>query len=240
MSAIFSYPSFSIYKNPSFGAFEIAARDCYRSHDKMRDGSDKLLFERILKNNHTAMVEFMDDLAVRFKTSRGVTHELVRQRLCSFAQSSTRYIKYDEVEFILPWWADNNSMSSGELFIFTEDCVSCANAYSRRLSLGWPPQKARGCLNNDVSSHINMKTNIREWVHIFGLRTDSAAHPDMRIIMCGLLLKLVEINFIFKEIVERNYEFKKNLEWFSSSYTLKHQTNEFGVDEFVIYPLGSE
>ena len=74
-------------------------------------------------------------------------------------------------------------------------------------------------------------------MHIFGLRTDGAAHPDMRVIMCGLLLKLVEINFIFKEIVDRSEELQKNLEWFSGLYSLERKINEFGFDEFAITPL---
>ena len=161
MTAIFSYPSFSIYKNPTMGAFEIATRDCYRSHEKMKDSSDFTLFDRILKNRHMAMIEFMDDLAVRLKVSRGVTHELVRQRICSFAQSSTRYIKYDEVEFIYPWWFDDsNVVQDSDESIFVDDCISCALAYKRRIEKGWSAQKARGCLNADVVAFINMKTKL--------------------------------------------------------------------------------
>ena len=237
MTAIFSYPSFSIYKNPTMGAFEIATRDCYRSHEKMKDSSDFTLFDRILKNRHTAMIEFMDDLAVRLKVSRGVTHELVRQRICSFAQSSTRYIKYDEVEFIVPWWFGENGLEYCENeYIFSEDCVSCAEAYKRRIEKGWSAQKARGCLNADVAAFINMKTNIREWVHIFKLRTPKEAHPDMRVITCGLLSHLVEINPIFSQIVKMDSDLSANIEWFKAHYCLNPKINDLGLEEFSVAP----
>ena len=237
MTAIFSYPSFSIYKNPTMGAFEIATRDCYRSHGNMKDSSDFTLFDRILKNGHTAMIEFMDDLAVRLKVSRGVTHELVRQRICSFAQSSTRYIKYDEVEFIVPWWFGENGLEYCENeYIFSEDCVSCAEAYKRRIEKGWSAQKARGCLNADVAAFINMKTNIREWVHIFELRTPKEAHPDMRTIMCGLLSHLNETNPIFSQIVERDSDLITNIEWFKANYCLNSKINDLGLEEFYVAP----
>ena len=88
-----------------FEGIEAAGRTCYKSEDKITEGSAEKFAKMIRKRGHFAMSEFAD-LVVRFVTNRGVSHELVRHRMCSFAQESTRYVNYGgkPMEFILPVW----------------------------------------------------------------------------------------------------------------------------------------
>jgi thymidylate synthase (FAD) len=228
------YPSFEIMKMPNdLKVFERAARTCYQSEDKIKEGSDLNLLRKIVKMNHTAMVEFMDDLVVRFKTNLGVSHELVRMRLCSFAQSSTRYIKYNGVEYIIPWWTSEKSLTNdqtGRNALFLEACEDCSKHYQRRIDSSWTPQEARGCLIKDTSTYINMKANMREWMHIFGLRCDSPAHPDMRVIMNGLLTCLYENSEIVRELCVLKPELQDDLTWFKERYTnVQREENIFTI-----------
>lgn len=222
-------PSFTIKEFPAdFGVFEEAARTCYDSFDKIGEGSDENLYKKILKRNHTAMLEFLPSMSVMFETSRGVSHEMVRMRLCSFAQSSTRYIKYGCVPFILPW----KRTAEGFVDFFDKDCTdryyqrlayaffSSSESYSMRLEEGEAPEEARGSLNNDTKTNIWVKANIREWLHIFNLRCDAAAHPDFRILACGLLHVLLTLSPKIFEGLIQNKGLHTDISWFLSKYDL--------------------
>lgn len=172
----------------------------------------------LIRNGHHAMIEF-GDIIVKFITNRGVTHELVRHRMCSFAQESTRYVKYDgEMVFIKPVWVSGNVMG-----IFNEphdfDRVDdprenqfCAalwdaeTAYRNLLSKDfdqnpWKAQQAREVLPNSLKTEIVVKANIREWRHIFSLRCPSNAHPQMYGLMRPLLAELQErVPVVFDDI----------------------------------------
>lgn len=152
---------------------------------------------------HHAMIEF-GDIIVRFVTNRGVTHEIVRHRLSSFAQESTRYVRYDgEMEFIRPVWCGDEVVGVfNEPYDFdrVEDSVDNAflnflwdseKAYKHLLvDNGWQAQQAREVLPNALKTEIVWKANIREWRHIFSLRCSKAAHPQMRALMIPLMNEL--------------------------------------------------
>ena len=163
---------------------ELAARTCYRSYDKITDDSAESLILNLKNRNHTAMFEFVD-VTVRFNISRAIANEIVRHRLCSYAQSSTRYIVYRaSIDFILPL---NISKNSTALKIFTNHCKNCEEVYHELLGLEIKPVDARDVLPLALSTELVMKTNLREWIHFFELRTDRAAHPEMRRIVIPLL-----------------------------------------------------
>lgn len=223
------YPSFEIASMPTMDSikqFEVAARTCYQSEDKMTEdissGTD--LLNKIFRLNHTAMVEFFPDLVVKLRVNRGVSHELVRQRICSFAQESTRYVRYNSlVPYILPAWAtaahllENPNVIKNQLFL--RSCLSSTNIYQEMLANNYSAQEARGALNNNLATYINMKTNVREWFHIFGLRCDAAAHPDMRVIMCGLVDWLFANNELFHGIIKLHFPtLVRYIDWFRKTY----------------------
>ena len=87
-------------------SIERAARTCYKSEDKICEGSSVKMINNLIKKGHESMIEHAPNLSVRFICDRGVTHELVRHRLFSFAQESTRYVNYsnNDMEFIIPEW----------------------------------------------------------------------------------------------------------------------------------------
>jgi thymidylate synthase (FAD) len=152
-----------------------------------------------MQRNHEAMLEFGGNITVKFICDRGVSHELVRHRLVSFAQESTRYCNYgnnDHIEFIIPCWCKEIEEQETNVCHFIDDSTEtiwlhtmykCEEGYLNMINQGWSPQQARSVLPNSLKTEINMSANIREWRHIFKLRTSNAAHPQMRELMCPLL-----------------------------------------------------
>jgi thymidylate synthase (FAD) len=179
---------------------EAAARTCYKSGDRIKTGSAEAFVAMIMRCGHHAMLEF-GDITVRFVTNRGVTHELVRHRLCSFAQESTRYVRYNgAMEVIRPvWWHD----STWDHQACWEAALSGAEtAYEDLLRQGWRPEQARDVLPNALKTEIVVNGNIREWRHILTLRTSPQAHPQIRVLMAGLLADLKQrVAVVFDDIL---------------------------------------
>lgn len=121
--------------------------------------------------------------SVKFICDRGVSHELVRHRPCSFAQESTRYVNYGgkDIEFIEPEGFDNWSVDAQEIFF--ESCNEAEVNYQDLLDEGLKPQAARAALTNALKTEIIVTADVAEWNHIKSLRTAAAAHPDMRRVM---------------------------------------------------------
>ena len=192
---------------------ERIGRVCYKSEDRITEGSaEKFIKARL--GAHESVIEH-SALTVRFICDRGVTHELVRHRLCSFSQESTRYCNYfGRLTFIIPPWID---IPEGDLYRFEDgkqwygtnkpvyewymSLVYASMAYEELLNLGWSPQQARSVLPNSLKTEIIMTANFREWRHVFRLRCDKAAHPQMQELMRPLLTKVkTHIPIIFDDI----------------------------------------
>ena len=184
---------------------EQAARTCYKSEDKItQDGeSAKALIKQLIKSGHEAMLEH-SSLSVKFVVDRGVSHEIVRHRLFSFAQESTRYCNYskgkfgNEITFIEPcfWDEDSNFYLMWKLC-----CMEAEKDYIRFIEDGATPQEARAVLPNSVKTELIVTGNYREWRHFFKLRTDKAAHPQMREVAISLLKELRRrIPIVFDDI----------------------------------------
>ncbi len=187
---------------------EIAGRTCYKSEDKITDESAKRFVAGLIKRNHEAMLEH-SFLSIRFICDRGVSHELVRHRLASFAQESTRYCNYsqdkfgNELTFIKPLFWDKDSF---EYTRWLNVCKTAEDEYFRLLSQpGVTPQEARAVLPNSIKTEVVMSTNYREWRHFFKLRAARAtgpAHPQMEEITRPLLAELKTlIPVVFDDIV---------------------------------------
>jgi len=175
---------------------ERAGRVCYKSEDKMTDSSAKGFIKRILKSGHESVIEH-SLLSVKFIVDRGISHELVRHRLCAFSQESTRYCNYSGgITFIIPPWiniepGECNAVPEGASIdeaIWLNHLLSSTYVYTYLLQeKGWSPQQARSVLPNSLKTELVMTANFREWRHIFKLRTSPRAHPQMREVMIPLL-----------------------------------------------------
>jgi thymidylate synthase (FAD) len=173
--------SFEVLQFDDLKIIELAARNCYKSEDKIEVGSDKKIVGNLIAREHMAPMEF-GTATVRVITDRAVTHEWVRHRLFSYAQESQRYCNYQkdkfgkEITFIEQVEFENKDTDYLKCLSETE------KTYFKLLDKGVPPQHARAILPNSTKTEIICKANFREWKHFFKLRTSAAAHPQIRAI----------------------------------------------------------
>lgn len=176
---------------------ELAGRTCYKSEDKITEESAQDFVDRMIQSGHHAMIEFAVPPPVKVITDRGVTHEIVRHRLFSFAQESTRYCNYGKSKFgneiivILPVWffVEHHNCQDGaagtprrrEYLRWKKACIEAQAAYMQLIkNFKASPQEARSVLPNSLKAEINISGNVREWRHFFKLRCSNSAHPQMR------------------------------------------------------------
>lgn len=182
---------------------ERCGRVCYKSEDKITEGSAEKFIGMILKSGHESVLEH-EKLTVKFICDRGVTHEIVRHRIASYSQESTRYCNYskdkfgNELTFIRPcFWADD----SEEYAVWKQAMEEIEKTYVKLISLGAKPEEARSSLPNSLKTEIVCTMNLREWRHFFRLRTAERAHPQIREISVALLDELKKrIPVIFDDI----------------------------------------
>jgi thymidylate synthase (FAD) len=182
---------------------EYAGRVCYKSEDKITKDSANKFVKMVTERGHHSVLEH-SAMTVKFICDRGVSHQLVRHRLCSFSQESTKYCSYkDGVTFVIPPWVD---IEPGEYPLYMSDiCIEdfCSkrwftamshteNAYVTLLHDGWSPQQARSVLPNSLKTEIVVTANFREWKHIFNLRCSKAAHPQIRELMIPLRDEMIK------------------------------------------------
>lgn len=171
---------------------ERVARVCYKSEDKITDGSAEKMVKALIKRGHEAMLEHFS-FSVKFIVDRGVSHELVRHRVASFAQESTRYCNYGhegEITVIKPLYLSD----CGEDYnIWRKACVVAEKQYLDMLAYGFFPQEARAVLPNSLKTEVVMTANLREWRHFFSLRacgTTGKPHPQMLEVTVPLLKEI--------------------------------------------------
>ena len=183
---------------------ERAARTCYDSADKISDGTARNMVRTLILSHHDAMLEH-EHITVRFVVDRGVSHELVRHRMASFAQESTRYCAYrDEITVIRP------SQLAGDpaaLKAWMGACEMAEDAYLAMLEAGIALEDARSVLPMSLKTEVVVTANLREWRHILALRaigTTGRPHPQMREVMIPLLGELKErVPVVFDDLVEK-------------------------------------
>ena len=196
---------------------EKIGRVCYKSEGNItEDGESAKKFVKMLINrDHTAMIEH-SSLSIKFIVDRGVSHELVRHRIASFAQESTRYVNYSLDKFgneinvidirngiILDNKMKNMDANTIEVII-NEWLLAMEDAekhYMKMIELGATPQIARSVLPNSTKTEITITANYREWRNFFKLRVPNTAHPQMREVTIPLLKELkCRLPIIFYDI----------------------------------------
>lgn len=181
---------------------ERTGRTCYKSEQRITPGSAEKFVKMLVELGHEAVIEHVH-ASVLFITNRGVTHELVRHRMASYAQESTRYVRYNGgMEFIKPiWWNDAN-YSQEQKDNWSNAMQLSEDLYHKALELGDKPEQARELLPHSLKTEIVVTANLREWRHIFKLRCSSKAHPQIRMLMLDCLRGFAqEIPIVFDDLM---------------------------------------
>lgn len=192
-------PSFEIMGNidpkKMLKDIEFYGRVCYKSEGLITEDSAAPFIRRIINNGHESVIEH-EKVTVKIICDRGVTHEIVRHRIASYSQESTRYCNYfkdkfgNELTFIKPpFWEEN----SPQYAIWKKQMQVVEDNYIDLIQLGATPEQARSILPNSIKTEIVVTMNMREWRHFFKLRTSERAHPQMREISVPLLKKMCDI-----------------------------------------------
>lgn len=186
------------YPEDMLRSIETAARTCYKSESKIKDGSAERLVYHLLNEKHYPMMEFGGWIVVRFISNRGFSHEAVRHRIASFAQESTRWCAYNKDKFenqitcIDPAQAlamtnlsvEDQAWAKAEMI---ESWLRDEETYMRLTQRGVPAEIARDVLPIGLKTELVVGAIVREWMHILKMRTSGRAHPRMRELMRPLL-----------------------------------------------------
>lgn len=182
---------------------EKIGRVCYKSEDRITEDSAEKFVGNILKRGHESVIEH-EKISVKMVCDRGVTHEIVRHRVASYSQESTRYCNYqkdkfgNELTFIKPvFWKED----SQEYALWKASMQQIEDQYMKLIDMGASAQEARSILPNSLKTEIVVTMNLREWRHFFRLRTASGAHPQMREIASMVLEEFRrQIPIVFDEL----------------------------------------
>lgn len=189
----------SINGNAILKKLEAAGRTCYKSENKMTEDSAANFVRNLIKRGHESVLEHIS-ITVRIITDRGISHEIVRHRLASYSQESTRYCNYKdkEIEFVLPYDIDPET----KIFDYWKlSCQASETDYKVLIAEGVAPQTARSVLPNCLKTELVMTCNLREWRHFFKMRCAPGAHPDMKYLATIMLHDFQEkIPVVFDDI----------------------------------------
>lgn len=191
---------------------ELIGRKCYKSEDKIKDESAERFVSKIIKSGHESVIEHCS-FTVCFVCDRGISHEIVRHRLASYTQESSRYCNYsnqrfgNEITVIYPWFFDPCTPEDAEaerMMMWRDSCEQAEKRYFDLLNTGAKPEEARDVLPNSLKTELVMTANLREWRHFFDMRCSKAAHPQMRELTIPLLNEVHSlIPVVFDDIWEK-------------------------------------
>jgi thymidylate synthase (FAD) len=190
----------------AYSLLERIGRVCYKSEDKITEDSAAKFIKSIVARNHLSVIEHCV-VTIRFIVNRGVSHELVRHRITSVSQESTRFCNYNKqnhLEFIIPHWLDvkegifsyndlvPGSQNPEQIFLYS--LLMAEETYNALIVSGKKPEDARDVLPIGVKTELVMTANLREWLLICNLRTAKAAHPNMRQVM-SMVLNALQLKY---------------------------------------------
>ena len=182
---------------------ELYGRVCYKSEQGITEDSANRFVRMIIKNGHESVLEH-EKITVKFICDRGVSHEIVRHRIASYSQESTRYCNYNQDKFgseltlIKPcFWEEGQEKYE----IWKSNMQMIEDSYNKLIAMGAKPEEARSILPNSLKTEIVVTMNMREMRHFLRLRTSPKAHPQMRQVACMLLRELKEkLPVLFEDI----------------------------------------
>ncbi len=183
---------------------EQAGRVCYKSEDKVSETSAEKFVGAIIKSGHESVIEH-EKITVKIICDRGVTHEIVRHRIASYSQESTRYCNYandkfgSEITVIKPcFWQENDP----KYILWENSMKEIEHTYLKLIEAGATAQESRSVLPNSLKTEIVVTMNLREWRHFFKLRTHVSSHPQMREIATIMLKGFKKVlPVVFRDIM---------------------------------------
>jgi thymidylate synthase (FAD) len=208
MNIVNANASLILAPNTPLKTIEQIGRIAYQSGGKITTDSAEAFVQKIISNGHESVIEHLT-ASVIFVVDRGVSHEIVRHRLASYTQESTRYCNYTKGEankngitFIKPCFWDEGSFGYTK---WVRAMQEAEDTYNALISYGETPQQARSVLPNSLKTELFVTMNLREWRHFFKLRTSVSAHPQMREVTLPLLSTFkTAIPIIFDDIKPAN------------------------------------
>ncbi|MCI6995575.1 MAG: FAD-dependent thymidylate synthase [Eubacterium sp.] len=186
-------PSIEIVSNNDYKEMltklERIGRVCYKSEDYIKEGSAEKFLKGIVKRGHESVIEH-ESITVRVTCDRGVTHEIVRHRIASYSQESTRYCNYTNdkfsnqiscIDIATGFEYDLNDENDRKKYEIWNNAMNAAEQYYfQMIEAGAKPEEARSILPNSLKTEIVMTMNLREWRHFIRLRASKRAHPQIR------------------------------------------------------------
>ena len=173
---------------------EMCGRICYQSNPNDDIEITKKFVKNLIDRKHESVLEHVS-ISIKLITDRAIANEITRHRICSISQLSTRYVKFKELEVI-----DHGMLNNTD---WHRNMLNCEQDYLKLIEDGYPPEMARDVLPLCTKTELAMTANLREWRHIFELRTSPYAHPQMRELMIPLLMEFnKQIPIVFEDIVE--------------------------------------
>ena len=191
---------------------ERIGRVCYKSEDRIEEGSAEKFIRGIIRRGHESVIEH-GSITVKFICDRGVTHEIVRHRIASYSQESTRYCNYVKEKFgsqitcidlATGFRYDLDDETDRKKYeVWQKAMENAERSYFQMIELGATPQEARSVLPNSLKTELVATMDLREWRHFFRLRTDPAAHPQCREVACMLLERFAwDYPVFFEDLLE--------------------------------------
>lgn len=178
---------------------EIAGRVCYQSEPKGYPENENFI-RMIIKRGHESVLEH-GSLTFKVRTNRAIANEIVRHRLASYSQESTRYVKYDDIEFIP--WVDPRGLKVNNFYELVVLYQDIEYSYKKLIEDNFKPEDARDILPNATATTLVMTMNFRELRHFLKLRLDKAAHPQIRE-LAGMMLEILKEKYpVFVEDIEK-------------------------------------
>ena len=208
-------PGIEIIDAPEYGAMlkkiERIGRVCYKSEDKIKEDSAEGFIRGIIKRGHESVIEHAS-ITVLVTCDRGVSHEIVRHRVASYSQESTRYCNYTDgkvngqISYIDPFdafgWDVNNEEDKEKINLWCKAVDAMEWAYRKLIKAGATPQEARTILPHSLKTEIAITMNLREWRHFIRLRDSKAAHPQMQEVAHMIAVEFLERYPVFFEDLE--------------------------------------
>jgi len=186
---------------------ELRGRVCYKSEDRITTQSAEKFVQNLILRGHESVLEHFG-FTVRFITDRGITHEIVRHRIGSYSQESTRYCNYGDghVTMIPPNIIGLDAKAKKARAAWVTAAKAAEKAYNEMLKCGVAPQIARSVLPTALKTEIIVTYNLREWRHFFRLRCAPTAHPMIQELAGSVLIHLRKLQpVLFGDVGQLNH-----------------------------------